>query len=809
MSDLTLDDILPREIKLTSEQEAIVSAVRDTRENIMVDALAGCAKSTTSEVAAKALPATEPILALAFNVKIKKETERRFPKHATVLTMNGLGHRAFGQAIGKRLTVEASKLNLVMKKVLNENGFQANGDQWSNLKSIITGAMNNGLIPAPFNKNFRGLVPDEQYIWADITEEVLMTSQPQAMLDLARACLIESIKQSFQGVVSFDDQIYCSTMLGGIFPRFPTVFIDESQDLSPLNHIQLKRCAAGRIISVGDPRQCHPPGTMVSLSRGKVAPIEKIVAGTQVISYVTHESRFVGTNTQGRKVLNAREFDFDGNLVRIIADGKKLDCTPEHRCLVKFNSGEYYCIYLMRKGDYFRIGISRAMYNTGFGPIMRARQEGADAVWVLSIANTKEQALIDEKVISTRYSLPDIMFKNNGKASTTQHFLDAVYNQLGPNRHNAIACLADYGRYIEYPLWSADAAEREWVGFRSFVTQACNLIPSVMSVKTYNGKLRDSSWASICIDLIPYKGKVYGLEVEPTERGRRLYVANGIVTHNSIYGFRGADTSSMSKIKLLRASWIELKLSTTFRCPKLVVARQQTHAPGYTAAEANLEGEVHLWTKRFHPDSDQPKMWTWAELAALQRPGEALAILCRNNGPLLSMAFKLIRQGIGCTMLGRDIGKGLIALSRKIIKDDETDAAECSKLIQAWAEHEVALARANEKEEKIASITDRAECLLAVIESAMVKSAGALRRALEDLFSRETGLVTLGSIHRAKGLEWDAVVMLDPWRIPSRYAREAAQRGDNRQLEQEYNLKYVGETRTKRVLVLANLEDFE
>ena len=110
---------------------------------------------------------------------------------------------------------------------------------------------------------------------------------------------------------------------------------------------------------------------------------------------------------------------------------------------------------------------------------------------------------------------------------------------------------------------------------------------------------------------------------------------------------------------------------------------------------------------------------------------------------------------------------------------------------------------------KAESIQDRAECLLAVAEQASATNAGEARATLRRIFASETGLVTLSSIHRSKGLEWDLVVHLDPWRLPSKFARVAAAAGNLVPLEQEYNLQYVCETRTRHSLVLANLEDWQ
>ena len=186
-------------------------------------------------------------------------------------------------------------------------------------------------------------------------------------------------------------------------------------------------------------------------------------------------------------------------------------------------------------------------------------------------------------------------------------------------------------------------------------------------------------------------------------------------------------------------------------------------------------------------------------------PVASVAVLCRNNGPLLSLAFKLIRQGIGVVVLGREIGKGLIVLSKKLCPEDGAPADQVRGKVLEWQESEISTAMANDKPERVAGITDRAECLLAVLESAEARDAGQLRQLLTQLFARDHGQVTLSSIHKAKGLEWDVVLHLDPWRIPSKWAKAS---GDERALEQELNLKYVAETRCKHTLVAADLEYF-
>lgn len=328
----------------------------------------------------------------------------------------------------------------------------------------------------------------------------------------------------------------------------------------------------------------------------------------------------------------------------------------------------------------------------------------------------------------------------------------------------------------------------------------------------------DQVWFSTCIaGAFPKYPMIFGDETQDINKlnqaqialsshpdGRMVMVGDPL---QAIYAFRGSDADSMKNLRKIKKDWTDRPLKTTFRCPKVVVVRQQEHAPGYTAWHSNPEGR-YARLKRRDDAVELSEGWTWAAVEALKpSPSAGVLVLCRNMAPLMSLAFKLIRAQVGCQVAGRDIGKALVALSRKIIEDDRTPRDKCAMLVRDWASSEASLALANGHEEKVASIADRAECLQAVLSSG-ARDAGELRSLLERLFARNSG-VMLSTIHRAKGSEEDLVLHLDPWRIPSRYATEAAKRGDSRQLVQEWNLKYVCETRTKLVFVEGNLEDCE
>lgn len=536
----------------TSEQQAILTAVYASKDSMMVTAMAGTGKTSTLVMIANALPA-QPAIALAFNVTIKKELERRFPSYWKIMTLNGLGHLAWMRALprDKKITLDERKLGRLVTQTFKDFQYQGNEDAWSNVRTLVSKAMQAGIVPA--SRPHKGFRPDTPEQWAMLADENWLVDMGETEIGLAREILTRSVAEGFEGTISFDDQIYLSVCFNGQFPRYGLLLGDEVQDWSVMNRVMAQRTCSGRLILVGDPRQ-------------------------------------------------------------------------------------------------------------------------------------------------------------------------------------------------------------------------------------------------------------------------------------SVYQFRGADSSSMERLRALRTAWIDLPLSVTFRCPKVIVDRQQSHAPGFTAFHSNKIGEVLRFTRFSNPrprenefehfgdfdramktwkengsllQNEQPKTWSWKDVETRSSSG-TIAILCRNNAPLLKIAFKLLRQNTAVTMLGRDIGKTLVALSCKVLPDDDMKAPDCAQIVEQWRANQVALANANGQEEKVANLHDQAECLLAVIEGARAETASAIRWYLKELFERASGHVVISTIHRAKGLEYDCVLHLDSWRIPSKHALQ-----NPVQMQQEKNLLYVCETRTKRFLIEANLEDFE
>lgn len=265
--------------------------------------------------------------------------------------------------------------------------------------------------------------------------------------------------------------------------------------------------------------------------------------------------------------------------------------------------------------------------------------------------------------------------------------------------------------------------------------------------------------------------------------GRLLAVGD---PRQAIYGFTGADNDALDIIAR-EFSAVRLPLTVSYRCAKAVVSQAQTVVDHIQAAPGAPEGrfamissgEFGSYHKELSPDD---------------------AVLCRNTKPLVELAFDLIRRGIGCHVEGKDIGRGLVALVRKWKK-----AVTVADLLDRLDDHltqqtERFLAKGQEM--KAESLADRVETIK-VIASGLPDDAPLLELVarINDLFEdTEPGSparhVTLSTIHKSKGREWERVFILGRNKfMPSKFARQQWQ------MEQETNLAYVAITRAKTTLM--------
>lgn len=353
-----------------------------------------------------------------------------------------------------------------------------------------------------------------------------------------------------------------------VYLKCSVAVLDEAQDFTPL----LWRAAdilfrdADFRAALGDDDQCQPPGSMVLTTAG-YKEIELLDPAVDRLPSYSRTGSYVTGLEAGYPFQIARR-PYAGQMFAVSAGGRCTQATGNHRWLVRWTAqaqaAETCVVYLMRQGDRFRVGWCQLFRNDRcFHLGARARLENADAAWILKVTNDRTEASLWESVVAARYGLPTITFRTVASAQHyTKKTIDRVFAELGDLTEKALICLRDHGRRLELPIWTPQKAYERRGGTSIAEVESCNLVSGMMAVPAYieHGKVR---WEPIRVSASAYTGPVYSLSVEP----HQTYIADGLVTHNCLYSFGGAEPSLMND----RPARAVVKLVHSHRLPSVIV----------------------------------------------------------------------------------------------------------------------------------------------------------------------------------------------------------------------------------------------
>jgi superfamily I DNA/RNA helicase len=271
-----------------------------------------------------------------------------------------------------------------------------------------------------------------------------------------------------------------------------------------------------------------------------------------------------------------------------------------------------------------------------------------------------------------------------------------------------------------------------------------------------------------------------------SENGRMIAVGD---PRQAIFGFTGADNASLKHISE-EFNAITLPLSITYRCPKKIVKEARKIVDHIECAPEAPEGVIS------HAEYDV--------LPTIKLDNKG-AVLCRYNKPLVKLFFALVRQGIGCQILGRDFANGLTSLCYKWkIKH----LSVFTERLEHYRAREIGRAKESGKEYKIDSLNDKIDTLMVLIDRASERGLDlqGLINMIKVMFTadnkKKKNILTLCSVHKAKGLEWPSVYIIGrDTLMPSKYAKKDWER------VQENNLIYVALTRSQNKLIYVNYTD--
>ena len=470
---------------LTDEQSAAVAC---PAKLIRVLAFAGTGKTTMLVEFARARRA-QRFLYLAYNASIQKEASKKFPPNVVARTSHSLAYEAVGHLYAAAgMLVNANRMNTVMSVMDVDDWPMASAYAYANacMDTLNT------------------------YLCSD-QEEMTAEMVPSIACELSFPIkkVLESAQRIWSIMCDLDD-----TRLGMTHDGYLKLYQISKPVLSKYDYILFD--------------ECQPAGTMVWKPDGSRILIENLKVGDRVMSYALkteHLNVKYGSVVDG---INAKPFS--GNLVVVTTVNLSTRYTPNHHCIAKIGPALHgkHILYLMRRGDHFRVGVTSTYHGNRRGAVTGVRgrltEEGGEALWILGAYQTRAEALLNENLVTFRHRIPQVRFDGG----------DTFWLRVQEDMVDCgISCLTDFGRDINYPLIVSN--NRRMLLFeRATVIRACNLMDGMLVLDAEEQRRIGSkghhpkAWKEISVGRQPYSGLVYSMNVARSH----TYVGDGLVTHN-------------------------------------------------------------------------------------------------------------------------------------------------------------------------------------------------------------------------------------------------------------------------------------
>lgn len=550
-----------------------------------------------------------------------------------------------------------------------------------------------------------------------------------------------ALRRPHDGRISRADCVFPVAMIDFIIPdQFKWVFVDETQDMDPgqLKLVQKSRASNGRIVVVGDDRQCVARDTLVSTPTGTIRA-DEIVVDSAITVYLN------GKNATQHVLSVSAPREKDCVRISTVA-GRSLTMSIEHRIWASpptLRDDGHMLVYLMFRADMgFRVGITNKGYvseENKYGN--RMTQENADRLWVLEEVEDRETALQRELEYSLQYGIPTLVF-NGEKRGLNQSRIDAIFAKFGDRGRSL---LDDKGYHFDYPHWMQRTAirkgsedrfvNRQIITLSSQTTKGCTVsIEGQLDVallrknghsvsagkktgwriRRYFPKNRDAETYALHLSALisaPVMYRMYVPEREPAQiinagsllRGMEVLVesngsvsmemidrvercraevldieagtannfyGNGILSHNSIYRWRGADTKAIPRMKK-ELSATEFPLTESFRVPECSARLVRGFIDGFTTPEGTPEGTCETVTA--------------VEMVRGWQDGDF--VISYTNAPLAPLALLAVIEGKNVLGLGLGkLSKSLMNIVRNVRRNNlqVTDTAGFKEAVQKY-----------------------------------------------------------------------------------------------------------------------------
>lgn len=762
-------------MKFTEEQQAAIDMALTSR-NFSLVAPAGSGKSATALEMARQLKNSR-ILYLVYNTQARKDAEVKFRRAGVswvdVRTTSQIAWRAYADTHKERMAIDAPAVPAKdVAKALNLTPKDF-GDNLV-LDGFTQARLAADAIERFCNSDHVKITEKDVYMPVVGPGETAIQAARNYISRLAQALWQQAImpNSNLRFTMNYAFKLVAES---GRDYGYDVVLLDEAQDSNNCTMRFLRNQKNAQVIMIGDPAQslyCQPLGTQVEVVDGisvgsqiaktKSVAIEELKVGDRVVTYDnTHLWR------RGREITYITRFGHNGEMVKVTTkSGLTSSYTPKHNCIVRIddNMADKNVVYLMRRGDQYRIGRTRMMYSSqhkGFGIILRGRREKADAVWILSMHDSVSEASLAEVLTQHEFNIPGVHFEPvDGDVLNATEF----WRKLGANKENGEKCLASFGRLVESPLWTPGMQQK--MGIRvAFPTAAANVMDGMKMLplrnvdRKFKGKAPRHIWEEVTVEKYYYAGDVVSLEVDEHHN----YFGDGILTHNS---WRGASD------QILNHDGPRLYLTQSFRFGDAVAAEAMKHLP-HTETGVTIKGLSTIRDRVTEDDMESPDV-----------------VLCRTNAGSMTYAMSYLMAGKRVAMV-----KG----TKQIL-----DIAYAARDLMAGRKARSLELSAFENWDELVEYTREpgGGHLKAMVKLINVYGVSKLIDACDKMTRyNEPHDVAVTTCHSIKGLEWENVQIGDDFFEPEPFENPLTQELEPGVIDRhEAMIHYVAVTRAQKHL---------
>jgi len=492
------------------------------------------------------------------------------------------------------------------------------------------------------------------------------------------------------GAMDFDDLLGVTVELLRTEPqvldhyrnRFGNVLVDEYQDTNPVQNdlVMLLGEEHRNVCVVGDLDQCLVPGTLVRTPDGE-RPIEDIRVGDRVLGTIGHRSLVPATVTA------TKVGRYDGLIAEVRAGDTFLRGTPHHIVPSRVTAvdGTHPVWLAQTRAGSVEVGVDRPA--------------GARRCWVLDVFGDGEdaRAAVDHirgsiDGLDDRVALKQLL-ADRVLLAEFPHVVDdrvdhVALTMFGSGRASLVAsgghetARRDYTQALGLATGLADAGgmdirRRMMVGDAVYdYTPLSHLRRGMTILVEEDGGLVERTVDSV--ELVEYRGPVHDLQVDEAHTyvaaapGHGRDVGAGLLVHNSIYAFRGADMRNLLEFENTFPDATTVVLEQNYRSTQTIL-----DAANAVIAHNTARKPKDLWTDegpgskivRFQGDDEaEESQWIAHQISSLHDRGDVLwsdfAVFYRTNAQSRVLEEQFLRSGIPYRVVG-----GLRFYDRREIKD--------------------------------------------------------------------------------------------------------------------------------------------